>query len=76
MGKWKFQKCTELPEVTLPGIVLELRIKLGPVSDPARAFAANVNHTVSGRKCLNPSHSDPCFLKADLRKKKWGGGGD
>lgn len=61
-----------MPEVTHPGTVLKLRIKLGSVNATAHALAANINHTVSRRKykCLDPSNSDLLFLKADLRKKK------
>ena len=61
-----------MPEVTHPGIVLKLRIKLGSINATAHAFAANINHTISRRKykCLDPSNSDLLFLKVDLRKEK------
>lgn len=43
-----------MPEVILPGIVLELRIKLGSVKGTAHAFAANTNRMVSQKKMPRP----------------------
>lgn len=64
------QRWTDWPEVTLPGIVLGLRIKLGPVNTTVCAFAANINHVASQQKMPRPFSLRSPFSESWFEKKE------